>query len=90
MTVTVPATDGVNNALQAQITAVAAAIAANVNPSNLLAETQLLFQLQQQLVTNLMGNTNDRANYGNPGNAGATAPSFLNPATILSSLTINT
>lgn len=91
MTVTVPATDSVDFALQAQITAVAAAISANVNPANLLAETQLLFQLQAQLVMNLMNNTNERGNYASPGlNGGNTVPSFINPATILSTLTINT
>jgi hypothetical protein len=90
MTVTVPATDSVSNTLQAQITAVAASIAANANPANLLAETQLLFQLQVQLVNNLMNNTNERANYGSPGMTNNTSPSFLNPATILSTLSINT
>lgn len=90
MTVTVPATDSVNNALQAQITAVQAAVTANVNPANQLAQIQLLFQLQQQLVENLMSATNERGNYGSPGLSGNTVPSYLNPATILSSLTINT
>ena len=90
MTVTVPATDSVNNTLQAQIAAVQAAVTANVNPANQLAQTQLLFQLQKQLVSNLMDATNERGNYGNPGTASATTPSFLNPATVLSTLTINT
>jgi hypothetical protein len=88
MAVTVPATDIVNNLLQAQITSVQALVNANANPADLFANTQLLWQLQMQLVMNLMGNTNSR---GNPGAfTGLGTLSFLNPATILSSLSINT
>ena len=89
MAIVVPSSDTVNYALQAQIAVVQALVTANANPVNLAANSQLLFQLQQQLVENLMGNTNDRANYLSPGLA-AGVPSFYNPATIISSGTINT
>lgn len=88
MAVSVPSTDGVNNALQAQITAVAALVSANANPAVLPALTQLLDSLQQQLVGNLMANNLARTPGG--GMASNNKPSFLSAAGILSAGTINT
>jgi hypothetical protein len=79
MTVTVPASDVANFNLQAQITALATTITANPLQGASLALIKQ--QLQAQLVNNLMNNNFD----GN-----ATGTSHLDPATILSSLTINT
>lgn len=85
MTVTVASSDVSNFNLQAQITAVTAAIAANVNPAILFSLQQLQTQLQSQLLQSLI------ANYQNRGNSqmGQGSTSWINPATALSSLTIN-
>jgi hypothetical protein len=80
MTVTVPATDVANYALQAQITALGTLITANPNASNL---TYAQTQAQLQLLINLLGNGADGS--GNQG-----GQSFLSPSGALSSLTINT
>lgn len=88
MAVTVPATDAANLALQTQITALAALVAANANPAVLPQLTSQLDLLRQQLVMSLMSN----AFYRTPGGGMASnnTPSFLNAATVLSTLTINT
>lgn len=87
MTVTVPSTDASNYALQAQVAAVQALVTAAANPALLPNQVQTLKQLQMQLVMSLMANIYDHANYG----AGVNQqPSWLDPATVLSTLTINT
>ncbi len=91
MTVTVPASDIVNAALQAQVAAVqtlytAALVAGSANAAqapNLLTQ---LTNLQIQLVNNLMGNAFGR-DYGSQASYGT--PSYILPATVLSSLSIN-
>jgi hypothetical protein len=88
MAVTVPSTDLVNFALQAQITAVQALVSApTINPATNQQNLITLAALQQQLVENLMANTNARS-AGAFGGLGLL--SYLNPATILSGSTINT
>ena len=88
MTVTVAATDIANYALQAQITAVQTLVnAPTVNPAQLFANTLLLAQLQAQLVANLMANTYAK---NGPGNVAAGTMAYLNPATILSTCSVNT
>jgi hypothetical protein len=54
MAVTVPVRDLANYTIQQQITAVAALISANANPSATPSHKRTLLQLQQQLVTSLM------------------------------------
>jgi hypothetical protein len=89
MTVTVSTTsladtDVQNAALQAQIAAVQTLVTANTTnvPQN-LAYAQELTMLQAQLVSNLM------ARY-NAGMQRGVAPGYINPATVLSTLSINT
>jgi len=90
MAVTVPSTDGVNYALQTQITAVAALLSAapTSNPAQVPELTTLLDSLQQQLVGNLMAANLSRVPGG--GMASNNKPSFLSAAGILSAGTINT
>ncbi len=88
MAVTVPATDPTNYALQALITTLASAVTANANPATLAQTQATLFQLRMQLVIQLMGQYNPAM--GGQVLDGGGLPSSLNPATILSSLTINT
>jgi hypothetical protein len=87
MTVTVAAGDLVNHALQAQVAAVQTLVTAATNPAILANQVQTLKQLQQQLVMNLMSNV---FAIGNPSNLTLGALAFLDPATILSTLTVNT
>jgi hypothetical protein len=88
MAVTVPSTDLVNYTLQAQIAAVQALVnAPTINPAQNQQNLQTLYQLQCQLVYNLMNNTNARS-AGAMGGLGLL--SYVNPATVLSTLSINT
>ncbi len=85
MTVTVASTDPVNNALQAQITAVQALVnAPTINPATNLLNLQTLAQLQSQLVMNLIANYQNRSPQ-----LGVTTPAWINPATVLSTLSVN-
>jgi hypothetical protein len=86
MTVTVAATDVANFNLQAQITAVGAAVTAAVNPAVQFSLLQLQAQLQAQLVANLLANYQAR---GNSSQGGSASQSWINPATVLSTLSIN-
>jgi hypothetical protein len=89
MTVTVPATDVGNNALQAEIAAVSALVTSNVaNGAQAMQFSQALAQLQMQLVTNLMANAVGGAGSGSDG--GGSVPSRLSPSAILAACTINT
>lgn len=86
MTVTVASTDIANYALQAQITAVQALVnAPTVNPAQVPAYLAQLTALQIQLINNLMANAFGRG-YGSLANG---TPSYILPATVLSSLSIN-
>jgi hypothetical protein len=86
MTVTVASTDPANNTLQAQITAVQALVnAPTINPAQNFQNLQTLAQLQFQLVMNLISNYQDRGPQ-----LGLTTPAWLNPATVLSTLSVNT
>lgn len=86
MAIVVPSTDPVNNTLQTQIAAVQALVnAPTVNPAQNFQNLQTLAQLQLQLVANLMSNYQNRtAILGQATNA------WVNPATVISSLTVNT
>jgi hypothetical protein len=93
MAVTVPSTDIVNYALQAQIAAVQTLVtaAAASNPAQFLEYTQQLARLQQQLVYNLMANGSaDAPARGGPGNMAMGPGSYLTASGILSNSTINT
>ncbi len=86
MTVTVSSTDVANFNLQAQITAVQALVnAPTINPAQNFQNAQTLAQLQLQLALNLLSNYQNRSN----GQLGQGSTSWINPATLLSSLTIN-
>lgn len=85
MAVTIPASDVSNTQIQTQITALTALIAAN--PLTASSFTQLQQTLQLQLVTNLM---NACCAGGGEGGASGSAAAHLNPATILSTCTVNT
>ena len=85
MTVTVASSDPSNNALQGQITAVQALVnAPTINPAINFQNLQTLAQLQYQLVQNLLANYQNRAPV-----LGQTTPAWINPATVLSTLTVN-
>jgi hypothetical protein len=89
MTVTVPATDIPNTLLQAQVAAVQTLVTAATNPADLANQTALLGQLQLQLVMNLIGNSGALGvgrGYGSQANG---TPSYILPATVLSTLSIN-
>lgn len=86
MTVTVASTDVPNYNLQAQITAVQALVnAPTINAVQNFQNLQTLAQLQFQLAMNLLSNYQNRTN----SQLGAGSTSWINPATLLSSLTIN-
>lgn len=87
MTVTVPSTDNPNYALQAQVAAVQTlyTAAAASNPAQAQAYLTQLTNLQIQLVNNLMANAFGRG-YGSQANG---TPSYILPATVLSTLSIN-
>ncbi len=87
MTVTVPATDIPNTLLQAQIAALQTIVTAAANPAQVPAYLAQLTNLQIALINNLMANAFGRSNGGN---AALGIPSYLTPAGVLSSLTINT
>jgi hypothetical protein len=87
MAVTVPATDVVNYALQAEITTIGTLITANPQASNLLQLQQLQQSLQAQLVNNLISGATVGAGGGY---GGGSFPSHLTPSGILSAGTINT
>jgi hypothetical protein len=85
MAITVPSTDPVNNALQAQIAAVQALVnAPTINPAQNQQNLATLAALQLQLVTNLMSNYQNRTVV-----LGQTVNSWINPATVISTLSIN-
>ena len=86
MAVTIPAGDVDNYALQTEITALATAITNNPLLATPLAYQKL--QLQTQLVLNLIAAATGGA--GNGDNAAGVKASTLNPATILSTCTVNT
>ncbi len=87
MTVTVASTDVANYNLQAQITAVQALVnAPTINPAQNFQNLQTLAQLQFQLAMNLLSNYQNR---GNSTQGGSASQSWISPATLLSSLTIN-
>ncbi len=86
MAIVVPSTDPVNNALQAQIAAVQALVnAPTINPAQNFQNLQTLATLQLQLVTSLMSNYQDRAVV-----LGQATSAYINPATVISTLTVNT
>jgi hypothetical protein len=85
MAIVVPAGDPVNNALQAQIAVVQALVnAPTINPAQNQQNAQTLAQLQLQLVANLMSNYQNRTVV-----LGQATNSWINPATVISSLSIN-
>ena len=85
MAITVPSSDPVNNALQAQIAVVQALVnAPTINPAQNAQNLQTLAALQLQLVVNLMGNYQQRGVI-----LGQTTPAWINPATVISSLSVN-
>ena len=83
MTVTVPASDVANFAIQAEITALTTQIANSPLHAPFLAQTQQI--LQQQLVINLMNNAMSGQSGSSP-----SVQSHLSAAGLLSSGTINT
>jgi hypothetical protein len=85
MAILVPSTDIVNTLLVAQIAQVQALVnAPTINPSQNQQNVQTLAQLQQQLVMNLMSNYQNRVVV-----LGQTVNSWINPATVISTLSIN-
>ena len=90
MTVTVASTDIANFALQAQITAMQTLVNASAasNPAQVQSYLAQLTSLQVQLINNLMANAFGRGNPNAPGVGGTI--SYLTPAGVLSSLTVNT
>lgn len=85
MTITVPSTDPVNNTLQAQIAAVQALVnAPTVNPAQNAQNIITLAGLQTQLVMNLLSNFQNRTVV-----LGQATNSWINPATVISTLSIN-
>ncbi len=87
MTVTVPSTDIPNTLLQAQVAAVQTlyTAAAASNPAQAQAYLAELTGLQIQLINNLLANAFGRGN----GSFANGTPSYILPATVLSSLSIN-
>ena len=87
MTVTVPATDLPNTVLQTNITAMQTLVNASAasNPAQVPAYLAQLTLLQIQLINNLMANAFGRGNGGGPNGI----PSYILPATVLSTLSIN-
>ncbi len=85
MSISVPATDIVNTLLVAQIAQVQALVnAPTINPAQNQQNLQTLTQLQTQLVVNLMSNFQNRVVV-----LGQTVNSWINPATAISTLSIN-
>lgn len=85
MAIVVPAGDPVNNALQAQIAVVQALVnAPTINPAQNFQNLQTLAQLQSQLVMNLISNYQDRTVV-----LGQATLAWINPATVISSLSVN-
>ncbi len=86
MSISVPATDIVNTLLVAQIAQVQALVnAPTINPAQNQQNLQTLTQLQTQLVVNLMSNFQNRVVV-----LGQTVNSWINPATAISTLSVNT
>jgi hypothetical protein len=86
MTITVASTDVANYNLQQQIVQVQALVnAPTINPAQNQQNLQTLAQLQAQLLFNLISNYQNRSN----SQMGQGSTSYINPATALSSLTIN-
>jgi hypothetical protein len=85
MAITVPASDVENFNLQAQVTALQAAVTANANPQLLPGLTAALDTAQRKLVSSLMANA---ANRRPPGMG--TTTSFITASGVLSANTINT
>lgn len=85
MTISVPASDAVNTLLVSQIAQVQALVnAPTINPAQNQQNLQTLASLQQQLVMNLMSNYQQRTVV-----LGQTINSWINPATVISTLSIN-
>jgi hypothetical protein len=89
MAVSIPANDVQNTLIATQITQLGTLITANLATAAPL--TQLQQQLQWQLVQNLMNAAIGQQGGGTGGGMGSGgAVSRLNPATILSTCTVNT
>jgi hypothetical protein len=85
MAISVPATDIVNTLLVSQIAQVQALVnAPTINPAQNQQNLQTLTTLQEQLVCNLMANFQNRVAV-----LGQTVNSWINPATVISTLSIN-
>jgi hypothetical protein len=85
MAISVPATDIVNTLLVSQIAQVQALVnAPTINPAQNQQNLATLAALQLQLVTNLMSNYQNRVVV-----LGQTVNSWINPATVISTLSIN-
>ena len=85
MAISVPASDAVNTLLVSQIAQVQALVnAPTINPAQNQQNLQTLASLQQQLVMNLMSNYQQRTVV-----LGQTVNSWINPATVISTLSIN-